>query len=151
MSRSYKTPIGYKGKHTAPDSWAGSTPRGPERWARAAHNALTRPNSQEARLYQSRVALARLVHDTFPKTQGPVKHSHYRWKFSPGSYSGPVRYVATNYYTCSLYCTTMQLQLDYGARDMARVLQHLEENEMLELCTPTRNVRCQCCGTQIQP
>ena len=160
QGRSYKTPLDYKGRHKVPDGWAGSTPKGPHRWARAAANALTRPTSAGAKLYRARVANASWFLDEYgDDAKRPMEFR-----------TGEKRI----YSVCGIYCAAMQMQLEYGTteRDDINALflgtwSHTytriwKGEEMswtrnqeifvrnLRTSLLTRDVTCQCCGSKIR-
>jgi hypothetical protein len=147
-----------------------SMPRGPERWQRAALNAVRRPNSKGARLYLSRTLLAFQVTEAVRADNSGVSprqmYSHNRLKWVGGVNT---QELAVNYYTCSVYCTMMQLQLDHsvwtlqGAQKIfAGKLKRWdrETHEWVDSEHPfvtavfpktlKRNVRCQVCGSAMR-
>jgi hypothetical protein len=152
----------YKGRHTRPQAFAGSTPRGPERWARAAHNALTNPRTAGAKLFMDRVATARKLADEYESVSRPVAFM-----------DGNGEKLRRKYVTCGIHCTVMQAQLDWQTTsllDIERLLMEgrLVQNrlcgngrtyqlhqtdwlEPLDLNDLTRSVRCTVCGTSVRP
>ena len=143
----------YKPRHKKPPAYAGSTPRGPERWARAAHNAVIRPNSKAAQLYQGRVARAVMVRDEFSSTRNRTRGAiFYDADYVYGR--GFVQVDRARYYTCSLYCTAMQAQLDFGLNTYTELVNFLMEDERVDYLRPSqlkREVRCQTCGSTMRP
>lgn len=155
--------IDYKPKHKRPPAYAGSTPRGPERWARAAHNALTRPNSQAAKLYHQRVANARYFAELHPEATNAAAE----FMKTSGSSLAKRKYV-----TCSLFCTVMVAQLDWGTTLPSHLRLLLENGELITVRenshghtwkmhegdfirplargTLSRPVQCYYCGTQVK-
>ena len=138
--------------------WGGNTNRGPARWERASRNALRHPNSAAAKMYRSRYELALIVSDA-RKAMGD--------KDGPWQFIGP-RYDAKRrgtkrtrlYATCSTFCTVMQVQLDFGKRDLEGVAQafavkpdenrpYLRTVERLDVKTLKRQTSCFVCTRKI--
>ncbi len=92
--------------------YAGNTPRGPQRWARAYANMLENPNSQAAALLMKRL---RLAHEyVAPATERmPFEHVTVFRDFLE----------RRNYATCSQVCAIMCVQLDLGIETPRRPLQ----------------------------
>lgn len=107
-------------KHKRPDGWGGTLyGPGPARWARAAHNALIRPNSQGARLYQRRVSLAYTVAEECRQSldvHPNQAYEHIDWQ-------GKRSHV-----TCSVFCTVMVVQLDHRAENLDEIKLAFSEN-----------------------
>lgn len=132
----------------------GQTARGPARWARAAGNAFERPNSPQAKLYLDRVSRAHALRIEYAASVGPHAHGEHAWTWdreTGGRYYG--ERLRVRYYTCSLYCTAMQVQLDARDLDTYEKLElYLMENETAPRPeSPARTSRCQVCGTSIAP
>lgn len=144
-----------KPKHKKP--WRDSTPRGPERWARAADNAMAHPNSKAAHLFFDRVSAAHRIRLDYPEVAGPFEHMHFTWEWDPIIKSGK-NYVPTKraYVTCSLFCAVMQVQLDWSrsVTDFDELHWFLTFDERapqrLDPKTLTRDVRCQMCGKVVK-
>ncbi len=99
----------YAPKHKKPAAYGGSTPRGPQRWARAADNALRNPRSGGAKLYQDRVANARAISDDFEdRLVGPIVFMD----------DGKRKDVA-----CGLFCAVMNAQLVWSTQSRAELRQ----------------------------
>lgn len=163
------TPIEYRGRHVrgAHRGIDSRTSRGPERWARAAHNALTNPLSKGAKLYFDRVTTARQFL-LFEEAASPFEHVEdiydgQRW-------DDPVLESTRRYVTCNIVCAAMQIQLDFSttsAGDVRAVLRGAyrrsynyrgvtyyarQQTNAIPLDTTTlkRDVRCQVCGTTVK-
>lgn len=155
------------GKHVKTSRGIDSrTPRGPERWARAAHNALTNPLSQAAELYFRRVETARYFID-FDEAASPFEHvdDWYEPNFNT------IVESKRRYVTCNIVCAAMQVQLDFGTTNRADVRRILDGSYrrtyvsrgqvryaysqvnafVLDRRNLTRTVRCQVCGTDVKP
>lgn len=122
----------------------GNTPRGPERWERAARYAITHPNTESAALYFTRVENARQIATASENPLQPYEHRNKR--------SMEIR----AYTTCSVFCTVMQVQLDHGG-SLAEIRRAFEGRTRwgravlaLNTASLTRNVRCQVCGTTVK-
>lgn len=139
----------YKPRHKKSRHPASSANRGPDRWARAAHNALVNPNSENARLYQNRVHLAVRFREAYARDETPVVFMKRAWNYDERRYDG----VTRDYVTCSLYCAAMQIQLDYGARSVGDIANTLVGSGFVSVLDTTelaRNMRCQVCGTTVE-
>jgi hypothetical protein len=146
----------YKGKHAKPPAYAGSTPRGPQRWARAADNALRAPNSQAAKLFFDRVSTAHRVRTDFPNTDGPFGHyeiEYLGWDRETQRVIEGGR-MKRKYVTCSLFCCAMVVQLDrqfHGYDELVRFLTDSEQSpRALRHGELKRPASCQFCGTKVQ-
>lgn len=164
------SPTEYRGKHVKGVYRYGvnsRTSRGPERWARAAHNALVNPLSAAAKLYNDRVATARRFVD-YEEARLPFQHDMVA--YTGDSSMDVVRRRERKYVTCNIVCAAMQTQLDIGTTafyDVAdalagnfrrtymwrgtrrRVTQQMETS-VLDPTTLKRDVRCQVCGTTVK-
>lgn len=144
----------YEPTHKKPHAFAGSTPRGPERWARAALNALENPMSQAAKLYRQRVNLAAGAAELY-ESNGPLaflKLETYQWDPIARRIMNERYGTRVDYYTCSVYCATMQAQLDHRnntplVTNMVGLLAH--KGAVVER-RPSREARCQCCDKRIK-
>lgn len=144
-------------KHKKPTPYAGGTPRGPERWMRAAHNAFTRPNTQAAKLFMTRVSNAHRLREKFGDG-GPVVFFEYTtaWDLDEGVVVLDQVKHERRYVVCSHYCAAMQVQLDFGVKtydDLEFFLTYdFRTNSLANIKDKlVRKVRCQCCGTDIKP
>lgn len=104
------------GKHKKPESYGGSTSRGPARWARAASNALQRPNSQAGRLYLQRTSLAFQIAEEARKSPLSVDpdtpFEHRRLDYAKSDMRNGDYVAKREYATCSVFCAVMVAQLD---------------------------------------
>lgn len=132
-----------------------STPRGPLRWERAAVNALRNPGTKAADLYFSRYAVAKEIADA----ARIINDSDVQYEFLTTDWSvrphGSARKRA--YVTCSVFCTIMQVTLDYGTVHQPTIANVFKSPggqrprvQRLDTRTLTRDVRCQVCGTQVK-
>lgn len=149
----------------------GQTSRGPARWLRAADNAMRQPDSKGAKLFWSRAAIAQEFRTTYGHNwTGPFEHrgwTHVENPDWPGRFGVAPRFVRQEerkYVTCSAFCMAMVVQLDAGGINQARDLigylfQDVSENtwhwvRKLDADNPRRlkrSVRCQFCGSDVQP
>jgi hypothetical protein len=137
------------GTRTAGDS----TARGPLRWERAAVNALRRPGTIAADLYFSRYAVAKEIADAAAITGRTDVAYEFRgvdWSQQPRG-----EHFKRMYATCSVFCTVMQITLDYGLQKetIASVFRGEHKRggvHRLNRRTLTRSMRCQVCATQIK-
>lgn len=159
--------LDYTPKHKRPEGWGGSTPRGPERWGRAAHNALTNPLSPAAKLFADRFIVAREFAD-FEEAGEIFEHRDVTYALGD---SDEVISSKRKYLTCNMVCAAMQIQLDFGVKRYDQVLAVFEQNyrrtyvwageehktqyqtnvSTLDPRAVKRAVRCQVCGTGIRP
>jgi len=151
------------GKHRS----RATTPRGPERWARAAMNAVRDPNSKGALLYYRRTALAFQVAEEARRTGDidPLQAFEFTKLQWAGRDEPPVE--KRDYVTCSVHCTVMQIQLDCNATTLEAISLAFTRNHQkmvyrggafdyedtfvpllrqLDRSTLKRAVRCQACG-----
>lgn len=158
----------YKGKHVKGALRYGidsRTPRGPERWARAAHNALVNPLSPGAKLYRQRTSVAAEFAD-FEEAPRPFEHIEVRY----GGQSSLIIEAQRKYVTCNMVCAAMQVQLDMGVTRYDQVLAVFENNYrrtytvsgveykvtwatlpyLLDPATLKRAMRCQVCGSTVK-
>jgi hypothetical protein len=153
------SPRDYKPKHRRVESTFGSTPRGPERWMRAAHNALTNPNKKNSKLFMDRLTNAHRLRSEYPgEATEPVVFFKYTTTWDPELRKAVVDEVhhERRYVTCSLFCAGMQAQLDFGIKtyeDLEFFLAYDFRSNLLKNAEDklTRTVRCQACGTDIKP
>ena len=159
-------PTAYRPKHKR-TAFAGTTPRGPERWARAYDNALRRPTSHGAKLLFKRIVNARkLVDQLGAELEGPFEYVR------PEDWRDDTK-LERQYATCSLHCAAMNAQLEWHIEDSYIKLLQLFLDERLVVTryygersyesfvghgirqldpkTLTRTVRCQGCGRDIKP
>jgi hypothetical protein len=159
-----RSALDYKPQHKKPDGWAGSTPRGPHRWARAAANALTNPRSAGAQLYRDRVANADWYNSRYENSMFEFRRDGKR-----------------QYAVCSVYCAVMQIQLEQATTERFEIAEVFDNSFERERTWTGRNVTtgeeyvrtwtqtqshlvnpitradlrrktfCQCCGTPMKP
>lgn len=133
--------------------------RGPERWRRAAMNAVNRPNSHGARLYRARLQVADELtrgHEALGVSvtrpfavmkriaQWHTPREDWEWR--------------RDYAVCGTFCLAMQAQLECGGREgfgldrIEKLMNGTDWSSVKGLDTTklTRNLRCQCCGGQIK-
>lgn len=133
----------------------GQTSRGPARWARAAGNAFTNPNSKAGQLYLKRTthAYTLTLDSDFSKVQ-PYAHVGEKWTFNYSE--GRREYTVTDtikYYTCSPFCAAMVVQLDHTGEvyEFSSLYFFMSNDDRAPRPgTPTRTVRCYCCGSDIK-
>jgi hypothetical protein len=141
-----RSPINYRGKHKKPEGYAGSTPRGPHRWLRAADNAMARPNSQAGRLFWSRTSNAHRMAEAYPLVKGPFGHQQVRRSYN---YNEVVSREIP-YYTCSLFCCAMVVQLDHAVHSFEDLELYLSEDQDSPVkARPARGARCYFCASKI--
>lgn len=119
------TRVDYKPRHKKKYGFAGGPPRGPERWARAAHNALRRPRSPAALLFMDRLANARLFADCYEQYDRPIEF------LGAESYTRPE--IKRKYVACSIHCAVMQVQLDWSTTDRNELQALLEDGELFRV------------------
>lgn len=129
----------------------GYAPRGPERWIRAATNALNNPTSGGGKLFLKRLDLA---DDVALKTRELYDRTYCHMR---KSWNGEWE---RKYYTCSAHCTVMQVALDAQiddidafrsllALDLRFSFYQSEPRSAVVVETPSRQVRCQVCAGEI--
>lgn len=133
----------------------GQVSRGPARWARAADNAFRNPNSKAGRLYLQRTTLAYMMSEVDRETETnsltSFAHKKTTWVYSYERRRA-LPTVSVAYYTCSVFCATMVVQLDYSLETVQEIKHFfLTDNMAPEEQRPTRKVRCYCCATDIKP
>lgn len=164
------TPPQYVGRHVKNRNRLGIdsiTPRGPERWARAAANALANPLSSGAKLYFDRVATARRFIDY---KEAALPFEHVEDEYFGTDFNDLIASSKRKYVTCNIVCAAMQVQLDFGTTDLGDVRAifrsayrrsyrwnggvHYARSQTnvipLDTTTLTRNVRCQVCATIVR-
>ncbi len=143
----------YKGKHVKQRFGIDSlTPRGPARWFRAADNAMHKPSSVAGKIFWGRAAMAhRLVTEYEPTTKPPFAHIRLDYNYNRLTGRSTVT-PKISYYTCSLFCCAMVVQLDAGMTTYQRLEDYLTENEHAPLSNtpPLRGARCQFCSSNIE-
>ena len=153
----------------------GQIARGPARWARAAANALEKPNSRAGQQYLRRVSFAYQVADECRNSMDvdamqAYEHIELDWRtrHRDGVDKGRRKYV-----TCSVFCTVMQIQLDHPEGSLENISAVFSTNHQvyrgrdsetggfimadsgvpkvrpLVASTLKRTSRCQYCGTQV--
>lgn len=154
----------YKPKHKKIPGFAGSTPRGPERWARAAANALFRPRSASAKLFMDRLANARAFADQYDAYSVPIGFWDTSWQ--------PTATSKRKYAACGIHCAVMQAQLDWATTKHDEIHKLLEDGYLprehtntqghtftyrehaemrpLDRTTLARSVHCIVCGSTIK-
>jgi hypothetical protein len=148
------SPYDYKPKHKKIRGFAGGPNRGPERWARAAHNAVVNPMSSAAKLYRSRVTVAVRASELMTSAEplAFIKSAGANWD--------PVTKTATRipgegimYYACGVYCATMQAQLDHVGNygNDPQIVYRLILDGHIVIAKPNKIVRCQVCARAIRP
>jgi hypothetical protein len=157
-------------RHKRPDGYGGTLySRGPERWARAAHNALVKPNSKGGRLYLQRTSIAFEVAEEARNSalfRSDTEFQHNSIQYTPG---GAWDYTKKrDKVTCSVFCAVMTAQLEGGASTMKKVKEMFSTEiqsykggtwedsgiphiEPLDRTTLVRKVRCFYCGTHVHP
>lgn len=137
--------------------------RGPRRWERAAINALRKPHSQAAELYRSRYEMAlQVAHGgkISGSTDVPWEFLEPRHHYS--HFHGIDLTLKRKYVTCGIFCTVMQVSLDFRVASLpslAKVFNgthHLVANfgnkvQKLDLSTLQKSVRCQVCAKTVAP
>lgn len=129
----------------------GQVSRGPARWFRLADAAMRNPSGHSGKLFFARAALAERLRNEYPKIKGPNAHWHNVW--NPDFYRNngvPRVKRVVNYYTCSLFCTAMVVQLDTGITVYEKLVDYLAENGDVAPGKPKRKARCQFCGSAVK-
>jgi hypothetical protein len=131
---------------------ADSTTRGPARWERAAVNAIQHPRSKAAKLYHARYTMAleisdNAVYDSAYQFMQPQFH---------GSGEAPTR---RKYATCSIFCTILQISLDFTTVEKADLVDVFLGSHRLSAYgykvlkldprSLSRPIRCQVCGGRV--
>lgn len=134
-----------------------STPRGKQRWLRAAVNAVENPHSKAAKLYRYRVEIAHALVKECEKagtsTRAPLQFMSREWVYLAGRYV--VGDFKRKYAVCGVYCFAMQGQLEtqQGRLGLDMLLSGTSEYRRVEAMTPEKMVRdmhCFACGTLIK-
>lgn len=126
-----------------------NTPRGPERWQRAAVNAALKPNTNAARLFHGRIANAHLTRESGLLTEIGWQHKNRTWDWISRTYQPA---DTPRYYTCSVFCMAMIVQLDYATvleKDNTSVFQFIQHTDLVVPGRPSRPVRCFYCGGNV--
>ena len=100
----------YTPRHKRPESYGGSTGRGPERWARAYAFALTHPKSKHAQLLYDRIRVAVDIANELED----VRFAHLQRDVDPRNPHPLVPKYKVTSVTCGPHCAAMQVQLDHA-------------------------------------
>lgn len=114
---------------------------------------MRKPNSQAGRLFWGRALLAEKVREEYEFGNAVMRHSERDWDYRlPREERG--QNWKPRYYSCSVFCAAMVVQLDHGV-DGLEDLKHFLVNSASLALVPTRSlkrtVRCQFCGSEIKP
>lgn len=125
------------------------TPRGPLRWERAALNATRKPMSYGAKLYRRRVYNASALASA-AEMIGESKTMYGFWD----------PWGKKKYTTCSVYCTAMQIQLDYHVETLEGILEIFEggnpyatigkDIRKITAKDLAQDIRCAVCGCTVK-
>ena len=133
------------------------TPRGFERWKRAAVNAHRNPHSVAAALYRSRYDIALQVSTgaRAVKADKPYEFIGPEYDHSLGK-----KVFRRSYATCSVFCTVMQIQLAFSVNSLEAVANVFKGNnrlneygytlQPLDTGTLKRSITCHGCGKKIK-
>lgn len=136
------------------------TPRGPDRWVRAAMNAARDPNSKAAQLYMSRLSNAFAVTQEARESGELDPLTPFAFRDRDYSTSSPKGSIKREAVTCSVHCTVMHMQLRFHVTDLEQIRKRFSEKiygseELvvirLETADLVRPVKCAACGSKVRP